>query len=95
MADAFLVKPSDTTPARGQTITVTLTAAVPLAANPRVAIYQPGIAAWSVATVRLSSTTYRATIRLKPGHTGTVTFKAKGLDTAGTSQQTSRSYRLH
>jgi flagellar hook assembly protein FlgD len=95
MVDAFLVKPSDTTPARGQTITVTLTTAVPLAANPRVAIYQPGITAWSVATVRLSSTTYRATIRLKTGHTGTVTFKAKGLDASGTSQQTSRSYRLH
>jgi len=94
-ADAFLVKPSDTTPARGQTITVTVTTAVPLAASPRVAIYQPGLAAWSVASVRLSSTTYRATIRLKTGHTGTVTFKAKGFDTSGAAQQTSRSYRLH
>ena len=95
VADAFLVKPSDTTPGRGQRITVTLTSAVPLAANPRVSVYQPGLTAWSVPTVRLSSTTYRATIRLKSGHTGTVTFKATARDTAGTIQRTSRSYRLH
>jgi len=94
-ADAFLIKPSDTTPGRGQTITVTLTSAGRLAANPRVSIYQPGLKAWSVATVKLSSTTYRATIRLKSGHTGTVTFKATGRNAAGATQQTSRSYRLH
>ena len=48
-----------------------------------------------MSTVRLSSTTYRATLRLKSGHTGTVTFKASGRDLAGVLQQTSRSYRLH
>ncbi len=95
VADAFLVKPSDTTPGRGQTITITLTSAVSLAANPRVSVYQPGLRVWSVSTVRLSSTTYRATIRLKSGHTGTLTLKASGRDTAGAIQQTSRSYRLH
>lgn len=95
VADAFIVKPSDSTPARGQRITVTLTTAGPLAANPRVSVYQPGLAAWSVATVRLSSTTYRATLTLKPGHTGTLTFKGSGRDTGGTVLQTSRSYRLH
>ncbi len=95
VADAFEVKPSDTTPARGQRITVTLTTAGPLAANPRVSVYQPGRTAWSVPTVRLSSTTYRATLTLKTGHTGTVTFKASGRDAGGTVQQTSRSYRLH
>jgi len=95
VADAFIVKPSDTTPARGQRITVTLTTAGPLASNPRVSVYQPGLTGWSVPTVRLSSTTYRATLTLKAGHTGTVTFKANGRDIAGTVQQTSRSYRLH
>jgi hypothetical protein len=95
VADAFDVKPSDTTPARGQRITVTLTTAGPLVANPRVSVYQPGRTAWSVPTVRLSSTTYRATLTLKTGHTGTVTFKASGRDAGGTLQQTSRSYRLH
>jgi len=94
-AEAFLIKPSDTTPARGQLITFTLTTAVDLGANPRVSVYQPGLKAWSVSTVRLSSSTYRATLRLKSGHTGTVTFKASGRDLAGVLQQTSRSYRLH
>jgi flagellar hook assembly protein FlgD len=95
VADAFLVKPSDTTPRRGQRITITLTSAAPLAANPRVSIYQPGVTAWGVSTVRLSSTTYQATIRLRSGHTGTVTYKATGRDTAGVILRTSRSYRLH
>ena len=93
--DAFGIRPSDTTPARGQTITVTLTTAVPLAANPRVTVSQPGLRAWSVSTVRLSRMTVRATIRFKAGHTGTVALKATGRDTLGLSQQTSRSYRLH
>jgi len=95
VADAFIVKPSDSTPARGQRITVTLTTAGPLAANPRVSVYQPGLAAWSVATVRLTSTTYRATLTLKPGQTGTFTFKGSGRDAGGTVLQTSRSYPLH
>jgi len=95
-ADAFLVKPSDATPARGQTITVTVTSAEPLSANPRVTVSQPGIAAWSVGTVKLSSTTYRATIRLKTGGgTGTVTFKATGKDVGLATQSTRRAFPLH
>ena len=94
VADAFLLRPSTSTPKRGQTMTVTINSAVPLATNPRVSIYQPGIVAWSVGTVRLSATTYRATFRIRASQSGTVTFKAKGLDTGGVLQQTSRSYRL-
>ena len=94
-ADAFLLKPSDPTPARGQTITVTLTSAEPLSASPRLSVYQPGVTAWSVGTVKLSSTTYRATLRLKAGGSGTVTFKATGKDIGGATQRTSRSYPLH
>ena len=95
VADAFVLRPSTSTPQRGRSLTLTLTSAVPLAANPRVSVYQPRLAAWSVGTVRLSATTYRATIRLKTGHTGTLTFKVKGLDAEGVIQQTSRSYPLH
>ncbi len=95
-ADAFTIKPSDATPGRGQSITLTVTTAEPLTANPRVTISQPGVAAWSVGTVRLTSTTYRATIKLKVGgSTGTVAFKATGTDTAGAVQWTSRTYPLH
>ena len=95
-ADAFLVKPSDGTPGRGQRITVTLTTAEPLQANPRVTVSQPGLAAWSTPTVRLSSTTYRATIKLKAGGgTGTVKFKATGKDIGGVAQGTQRGFPLH
>jgi flagellar hook assembly protein FlgD len=95
-ADAFLVKPSDATPARGQTITVTVTTAEPLASAPRVTISQPGITAWSVGTVRLSSSTYRATVKLKTGGgTGTVTFKATGKDVGGATQGSRRGFPIH
>ncbi len=95
VADAFVLRSSTSSPRRGRTFTLTLTAAMPLAANPRVSIYQPGLAAWSVGTVRLSATTYRASIRPRSGHTGTITFKAKGLDSDGVLRQTSQSYRLY
>jgi hypothetical protein len=95
-ADAFLIKPSDATPGRGQTITLTVPTAEPLAANPRVTISQPGMVAWSVGTVKLSSTTYRATIKLKTGGpTGALTFKVTGTDIAGATQRTSRAFPLH
>ena len=49
-ADAFSVKPSDATPARGQSVTLSVTSAEPLTATaPRAYIYEPGLAAWSVA----------------------------------------------
>ena len=47
-ADAFVVKPSDATPGRGQTITVNVTSAEPLSASPRLSVYEPGLAGWSV-----------------------------------------------
>jgi hypothetical protein len=94
-ADAFIIKPSDATPGRRQSITMTVTSAEPLAENPRVTISQPGLAPWSVATVRLSSTTWRATVRLKAGSTGLITFKATGVDIAGSAQSTARRFPLH
>lgn len=95
-ADAFLVKPSDATPARGQTVTVTITTAEPLSANPRLTVSQPGVSAWSVATIKVTSTTYRATIKLKAGgDTGTVTFKAAGKDSRGAAQESRRGFPLH
>lgn len=94
-ADAFLIKPSDATPGRGQTVTVTVTTAEALVASPRVTISQPGIAAWSVSTVRLSSITYRATVKLKTGgSTGTVAFKVAGTDAGGATQSTRRTFPL-
>ncbi len=95
-ADAFVVKPSDATPGRGQSITVTVTSAEPLAASPRLSVYQPGVTAWSAALARVSGSTYRATIKLRSGgSSGTVSFKVTGVDVAGATQRTTRAYPLH
>ena len=95
-ADAFLIKPSDATPGRGQTITVTVTSAETLSASVRLSVYQPGVIAWSAALARVSGSTYRATIRLRTGGgSGTVSFKVTGTDVTGATQRTTRAYPLH
>ena len=95
-ADAFLIKPSDATPGRGQTITVTVTSAEPLSARPRLSVFQAGVTAWSAALARVSDSTYRATIRLRTGGGGgTVSFNVTGTDSTGASQRTTRAYPLH
>ena len=93
--DAFTITPSDTTPARGQSITVTITSAEPLTGNPTLWVTQPGITAWSVKTTKVGSTTYRATIRLKSSGTGAVEFRAWGRDKNGVAQQTRTKFPLH
>jgi flagellar hook assembly protein FlgD len=95
-ADAFLIKPSDATPGRGQTITVTVTSAEPLSARPRLSVYEPGLTAWGVVLSQVSGSTYRATIRLRTGGgAGTVSFKVTGADVAGATQRTTRAFLLH
>jgi hypothetical protein len=95
-ADAFLIKPSDATPGRGQTITVTVTSAEPLSASPRLSVFEPGVAAWSASLIRVSGSTYRATIKLRTGGgSGTVSFKVSGRDVTGAAQRTTRAYPLH
>ncbi|MEJ7696347.1 MAG: hypothetical protein WKF78_06975 [Candidatus Limnocylindrales bacterium] len=46
---AFAISLSDTTPARGQSVTVSATSARSLSSTPRVYVYQPGKTTWSVA----------------------------------------------
>jgi len=94
--EAFRYKLSDTTPARGQSITLTITSPETLKSAPRLYIYQPGLGRWSVLTHRTGTYTYKVTIRLKStGGRGTVSFRAKGYDTKGGSQSTLVGYTLH
>jgi flagellar hook assembly protein FlgD len=95
VADAFRFVVSDVTPARGQRITVTLVTPEALSANPRIAVYQPGISTWAVGTTKVSSTTYRATFTLRSSRTGTLALKAYGTDTNGHSQRSFRYLPLH
>jgi flagellar hook assembly protein FlgD len=94
--DAFRVALSDTTPKRGQSITVTVSTAELLARNPTLFVYQPRLARWSVRMTKISAHTYRITLRLKStGGTGTVSFRVKGTDTKGGSQSTLVAFPLH
>jgi hypothetical protein len=94
-ADAFRIAPSDTTPYRGQQITVTITTAETLSAAPRLAVYQPGISAWSIGTTKVSTGVYRVTIRLKSSATGTLRLRAYGTDSGGRAQYSYLSIPLH
>lgn len=94
--DAFRVSLSDSTPARGQQITVTVVTTEPLRAAPRLAITQPGRAPVSVATARLSASTYRATLRLSSaGGTGALAVRVTGYDTDGGYNRSSFAYPIH
>jgi flagellar hook assembly protein FlgD len=94
--EAFAIKPSDPTPARGESITLNVTSAEPLASNPTLYVYQPGVAAWSLHLTKTGTYTYRAVIRMKTtGSTGTVSFKVWGRDTMGGAQATTKAFPLH
>jgi hypothetical protein len=94
--DAFSIKPSDTTPKRGQRITIKVTSAEPLSTRPRVYIKQPGKAAWSVLMTKVSTYGYKATVTLKKGGTvGNVTFKVVAKDKDGRRQKTSQAFAIH
>jgi hypothetical protein len=94
--NAFRVSLSDTTPARGQLVTVTVVTTEPLRAAPRLAITQPGRATVSVATVRVSASTYRATVRLAgAGGTGTMAIKVTGRDTDGGYNWSAFGFPIH
>ena len=96
LADGFRIRVSDATPGRGQTITVYATSPERLTNLPRIRVRQSGTAAFSVTMTKISSTTYKATIRLKAaGTTGTVRFSLSGTDAGGNVNRASRTYDLH
>ena len=95
-ADAFKIKLSDSTPGRGQSVTVYVTSAETLKKNPTLWVYQPGVAAWSAKTTKTGTYTYRVTIKLKStGGVGPISFKAWGLDSKGHAQATTTGFTLH
>ncbi len=86
--NAFSYKISDVTPARGQTVTVTTTAAETLKAAPVLRVAQPGIAAWSVTMKKVSGNTWTASIKFKSSSTGQVLLRLSGYDLDGRWQLT-------
>jgi flagellar hook assembly protein FlgD len=95
VADAFRIAVSDTTPGRGQRVTVTATSAEPLDRAPRLRIYQPGIAARSVTMRKIGTRVYRITVTLRSSHTGTLKLRVSAPDDGGRAQSSYRSLPLH
>jgi hypothetical protein len=94
--NAFRLKLSDTTPGRGQSITITVASAEKLAKRPTLFIYQPGLARWAVLLTKTGTYSYKVTLRLKSsGRSGTLSLKVKGLDAGGGSQSTTVTYKIH
>ena len=63
---------------------------------PRVKVSQSGTSAFSVTMTKMSSTTYKVTIKLKStGTAGTVRFSLSGTDGGGKVNRASRTFVLH
>ena len=95
VADAFRIVGSDSTPARGQRITVTAYTAETLDAAPKLVVVQPGISTWSASLTRVSAGVYRVTVTLKSSSTGTLRLKVYAPDSNGVSQQSNLYLPLH
>ena len=81
---AFKVTVSPATASRGHNVTVTAVSAEPLRAAPRLTISQPGVAARSLAMVKVAANTYRITTRLSShGSAGVLALKVSATDTGG------------
>jgi flagellar hook assembly protein FlgD len=95
-ADAFKIASSDTTPGRGQSLTFTATTAEPLKASPKLLVYQPGITTHIVTMTKVSTTSYRVTVRLSSaGSAGTLRIRVNGYDAAGHFQWSAVTFPLH
>ena len=95
VADAFRVSVSDDSPGRGQKITITALSAEVLDGNPRLKVFQPGRSAWSESMKKTAAKTYKVTITLKSGSTGTLRLRVGADDDRGASQFTNIYLPLH
>jgi lipopolysaccharide export system protein LptC len=86
--NAFSIRSSDTTPARGQTITIYATSGEALNKAPVLSVFQPGITTWSVTMTNTSGRTYRAVIKLKSSSSGQLKLRVGGYDADGHYQKT-------
>ena len=86
---------SDTTPAAGQTVAITIMAVEALGANPSVSVTQPGRARVTYRTTKIGTATYRVRVRFATGPAGAVTVRVAGVDRFGRAAIASIGYRLH
>ncbi len=94
-SDGIRILASDTTPAVGQLVTITVVAVEALGANPTVWITQPGCAGIAYRTAKVGTSTYRVQLRLRTGPAGTLAVKVTGVDRFGRPAGASLAYPLH
>jgi flagellar hook assembly protein FlgD len=85
--NAFWIRSSDTTPARGQTITIYGTSGEALEKAPQLSIFQPGITTWSVTMTNTTGRTYKAVVKLKSSSSGQLKLRVAGYDADGHYQK--------
>lgn len=95
LADAFRITVSDTTPGRGQRLTITATSAENLDVAPRLRIYQPGITGYTVRMAKVGVRVYRVTVTLKSSGTGTLRLRVSAVDDGGRAQLSYSTLTLH
>jgi flagellar hook assembly protein FlgD len=86
---------SDSTPAVGQLVTITVVAVEALGSNPSVSIAQPGLARVTYGTTKVGTATYRVQVRLRARRAGRLTIAVAGIDRFGRAASASSAYRLH
>jgi flagellar hook assembly protein FlgD len=95
VADAFRITVSDTTPRRGQKITITATSGEALNTTPRLRIYQPGKSYWVVTMKKVDTRVYRVTITLRSSGVGTLRLRVGAEDDRGAAQASVLYLPLH
>ncbi len=94
-SDGIRILASDSTPAVGQLVTITVVAVEALGANPTIWITQPGRARIGYRAAKVGTSTYRVQLRLRTGPAGTLTVKVTGVDQFGRPAGASLAYPLH
>jgi hypothetical protein len=85
-ADAFTIRTTDATPARGQRVDITTLSSEPVSGNVYLHVYQPGIAVWSVAMTPITGG-WKAPITFRSSSAGQVTLRVSALDRDGRFQR--------
>lgn len=89
------IRTSDTTPAAGQAVTISVVAVEALRANPTVWITQPGRTRVGYRTTKVGTSTYRVRLWLRAGPAGALTVRVSGVDRFGRAASATIAYRLH
>jgi flagellar hook assembly protein FlgD len=85
---AFKIATSTPTLTRGKKVTVTIVTSEPLDTKPKLTVYQPGLASYTLRTTKVGGSTYAVTFAVKSGGaSGTIKLKASARDSGDRSQR--------